>query len=213
MSNPTEIQGESYTYTEATPRHTDAYLMPALLSELQKISWKGNDKRIFEIGCGNGATANTLTQAGYTVTGIDPSTEGIAIANRAYRHIKLEQGSAYDDLRQRYGQFQVVISLEVVEHVYYPRSFAKTVNDLLLPGGIAIISTPYHSYWKNLALAISGKMDSHFTALWDHGHIKFWSRQTMRTLLDEAGLDVLRFHRVGRIPLLAKSFITVARKR
>ena len=75
---------------------------------------------------------------------------------------------------------------------------------------MAIISTPYHGYWKNLALAITGKMDAHFTALWDHGHIKFWSMKTLSELLYEAGFVNIRFERVGRIPPLAKSMIAVA---
>ncbi|QXP84016.1 methyltransferase [Methylococcus sp. Mc7] len=79
-------------------------------------------------------------------------------------------------------------------------------------GGKAIVSTPYHGYWKNLALALSGKMDAHFTALWDHGHIKFWSMKTLSTLLEEAGFRDIRFERVGRVPVLAKSMIAIARK-
>ena len=126
--------------------------------------------------------------------------------------MKLYRGSAYDDLAAKYGRFPVVISLEVVEHVYAPRNFARTVFDLLEPGGVAIISTPYHGYWKNLVLAITGKMDAYFTALWDHGHIKFWFMKTLRELLEEPGLKVERFERVGRVPALAKSMIAVARK-
>ena len=71
---------------------------------------------------------------------------------------------------------------------------------------------PYHSYLKNLALAVTGKMDAHFTALWDHGHIKFWSPKTLGTLMNEAGLQVVRVLRTGRIPVLAKSMIMVARR-
>ena len=124
----------------------------------------------------------------------------------------LELGSAYDDLAARYGRFPAVISLEVVEHLYFPRKFAATLFSLVEEGGIAIVSTPYHGYWKNLALAVSGRMDSHFTALWDHGHIKFWSIATLRTLLEEAGFVDIRFERVGRIPVLAKSMIAIARR-
>jgi len=79
--------------------------------------------------------------------------------------------------------------------------------------GGAIVSTPYHGYLKNLALAVTGKMDAHFTALWDHGHIKFWSIPTLTTLLTEAGFENVRFRRVGRIPALAKSMIAVAHKK
>ena len=61
-------------------------------------------------------------------------------------------------------------------------------------------------------MALSGKMDAHFTALWDHGHIKFWSIKTLSALLREAGFVDIRFERVGRMPALAKSMIAVARK-
>ena len=55
-------------------------------------------------------------------------------------------------------------------------------------------------------------MDKHFTALWDNGHIKFWSIDTLGELLREAGFVDVRFERVGRIPPLAKSMIAIARK-
>jgi 2-polyprenyl-3-methyl-5-hydroxy-6-metoxy-1,4-benzoquinol methylase len=105
-----------------------------------------------------------------------------------------------------------LLSLEVVEHVYFPRKFAACAYALLEPGGTAIISTPYHGYLKNLVLAATGAMDSHFTALWDHGHIKFWSMRTLGELLREAGFRQIDFRRVGRVPALAKSMIAVARK-
>ncbi len=73
-----------------------------------------------------------------------------------------------------------------------------------------MISTPYHSYLKNLVLAVTGMMDAHFTVLWDHGHIKFWSMPTLTKLLKEAGFNAVRFERVGRVPILAKSMIAVA---
>jgi len=57
--------------------------------------------------------------------------------------------------------------------VYAPRDYAKTLFDLVAPGGIALVSRPYRGYAKNLVMALTGKFDAHFTALWDHGHIKF----------------------------------------
>jgi 2-polyprenyl-6-hydroxyphenyl methylase/3-demethylubiquinone-9 3-methyltransferase len=167
---------------------------------------------LFELGCGNGSVANVLAKEGWEVTGVDPSTQGIAQANEQYPHLKLLEGSAYDNLVERFGQFPLVTSLEVVEHVYFPRQYAATLFALVEPGGTAIVSTPYHGYWKNLAMAISGKLDAHFTALWDHGHIKFWSIKTLGELLHEAGFVDIRFIRVGRIPIFGKSMIAIARK-
>jgi 2-polyprenyl-6-hydroxyphenyl methylase/3-demethylubiquinone-9 3-methyltransferase len=55
-------------------------------------------------------------------------------------------------------------------------------------------------------------MDRHFTALWDYGHIKFWSMITLRELLEETGFIDIKFERAGRVPPLAKSMIAVAKK-
>jgi 2-polyprenyl-6-hydroxyphenyl methylase/3-demethylubiquinone-9 3-methyltransferase len=93
------------------------------------------ERRLFELGCGNGSLANALAERGWEVTGVDPSIEGIAQARTAYPGLRLECGSAYDDLASRYGQFPVVLSLEVVEHVYAPRDCARTVFDVLSPRG------------------------------------------------------------------------------
>jgi 2-polyprenyl-6-hydroxyphenyl methylase/3-demethylubiquinone-9 3-methyltransferase len=112
----------------------------------------------------------------------------------------------------RHGRFPVVTSREVVEHVSAPRHDAATLLDRPEPGGTVIVSTPDHGYWKTLAMALTGKMDAHFTALWDHGPIKFWSIRTLGELLREAGFVDIRCERVGRIPVLAKSMIAVARR-
>lgn len=153
-----------------------------------------------------------LAQAGYAVTAIDPSVSGIDVASQAYPAVQFAERSAYDDLAKEFGLFPVVVSLEVVEHCYWPRQFASTIFSLLEPGGVAYISTPFHGYFKNLALAVAGKFDAHWSPLWDGGHIKFWSENTLRALLTESGFTDVRFVRVGRIPLFAKSMIAIARK-
>jgi 2-polyprenyl-3-methyl-5-hydroxy-6-metoxy-1,4-benzoquinol methylase len=209
MKSINDISGYRYHDAELNPSHQ--YLIPKVVQLLSKVN-VGQDRRVFELGCGNGAIAAHLSNLGYTVTGIDASEESIRNANKQYPDLELYQGSAYEALAERYGAFPALISLEVVEHLYAPRKYASVAFDLLQPGGTAIISTPYHGYWKNLALAVTGKMDSHFTALWDNGHIKFWSFKTLGILLSEAGFVDIQFHRVGRIAPLAKSMIATARK-
>jgi 2-polyprenyl-3-methyl-5-hydroxy-6-metoxy-1,4-benzoquinol methylase len=213
MKTISDIDG--YKYAHEACSHSHAYLMPTVLRELSATFAnmpQGTSRRVFDLGCGNGSVGVRLSAEGYEVTGVDPSAEGIAQAHRAHPELKLATGSAYDDLSAQYGQFPAVISLEVVEHVYDPRHYARTLFSLVQPGGTAIVSTPYHGYLKNVALAVSGKMDAHFTALWDHGHIKFWSRNTLGQLLTDAGFWQVRFERVGRVAALAKSMIAIARK-
>lgn len=207
-----EQPAKEYSYSNSHLNESHSYLLPEVSRILASVDWGAGRKRLFEIGCGNGATAQTLCQLGYEVVGVDASASGIAQAKSAFPDLRLDIGSAYYPLSERYGTFRVVLSLEVIEHLYDPRQFARRAFDLLEPGGTVIISTPYHGYFKNLALALCGAMDRHFTVLWDGGHIKFFSIKTLSALLSEAGFSSIRFVRVGRIPPFAKSMIAIATK-
>lgn len=213
MSAVANISGHRYAGAQHSPAH--AYLLPAVKQELApiKTAHAGPESpRLFDLGCGNGSFGSLLAKESWEVHGVDPSVEGIEQARQNFPNLHLESGSAYEDLAARFGTFPVVISLEVVEHVYAPRDYARTLFDLLEPGGTAIVSTPYHGYVKNLALAMTGKMNAHLMPLKDHGHIKFWSIPTLTELLRGAGFETPRFQRVGRIPPLAKSMIAIAHK-
>lgn len=195
----------TYPYDSGAPNHAHAYLLPTVRAILA-ARWMAG-ARVFDLGCGNGSAANELALAGYDVTGVDPSEQGIEQARRHFSSCTFDVGSAYDDLASRYGQFDAVVSLEVVEHVAEPRRYAAAVARLLKPAGVAIVSTPYHSYLKNLTISLMGRWDSHMDPLWDHGHIKLWSRATLGALFREVQLHEHAFHRVGRLPVLAKSMI------
>lgn len=200
-----------YAYSSAKESWGDAYLWPTVLRELQR--WAPAPSRIFELGCGNGGTARSLEQHGYSVVGVDPSQSGIALAGQfASANLRFEVGSTAEDLAERFGRFRAVISLEVIEHCASPREFMRVFASLIEPGGVGILSTPYHGYLKNLALAVSGRFDRHFDPLWETGHLRFFSIDKLRSLFEEFGFTHHEFHRVGRIPPLAKSVVAVIRR-
>jgi len=97
--------------------------------------------------------------------------------------------------------------VEVIEHLLLPRRLVEAALSALRPGGLVVLTTPYHGYLKNLALALSNGFDAHWHPLRDFGHVKFFSRHTLLALLEEYGLRALRFSTAGRVPLLAKSMI------
>ena len=111
--------------------------------------------------------------------------------------------------------FRTVISMEVIEHLYSPRTFAAFVRSILEAngGGRFILTTPYHGYLKNLSIALAGKADRHYSALWEGGHIKFWSRRTLAILLREAGFRNMAFTGAGRIPYLWRHMVFSAERR
>lgn len=201
-----------YQYTHGGQTRAHDYLLPAVRRILCSELGDPNGRSLFDLGCGNGFVAAQLCEDGYNVTGVDPSPSGIRHGKNLHPDLDLFLGSAYDDLRAEFGTFEAVISLEVIEHIYSPRHFTRTLYELVEPGGVAVVSTPYHGYLKNLLLAVTGRLDNHFTALWDNGHIKFWSERTLKALLLETGFRSVRFRRVGRVPALAKSMIAIAHR-
>lgn len=190
---------------------TDAhgYLYPTLYEMLAE--YKG--MRILDVGCGNGVIACRLLADGFDIYGIDASETGISIASRKNPGRFFVQDISSEQLPDALSafQFEVVISTEVIEHLYAPRSYMKLIKNILPRGGVVIISTPYHGYLKNLVMALSNKMDSHFTVLWDGGHIKFWSRRTLTSLLNEFGFEATQFRGSGRVPYLWKSMFISAK--
>jgi 2-polyprenyl-6-hydroxyphenyl methylase/3-demethylubiquinone-9 3-methyltransferase len=160
--------------------------------------------RVLDVGCGNGFTCGMFLERGCDVTGIDTSLSGIEIARRTHPGARFEVISADDDILNHLGvpPFDLIVSTEVVEHLYAPRPYVRGVFHALKPGGRFICTTPYHGYWKNLAIALTGGWDKHWDPLWDGGHIKLWSPRTLKRLLEEVGFKNFRFRGAGRLPWL-----------
>jgi 2-polyprenyl-6-hydroxyphenyl methylase/3-demethylubiquinone-9 3-methyltransferase len=201
-----------YEYASTFEAWDDAYLARKVL---RAVLEEPGVRTVLDAGCGNGQLAARLAGHGLHVSGFDTSHSGITHARRLAPAVCFEVASVYDDLQEVFGgqSFDACISVEVIEHLYDPGAGVQRIFDVLRPGGLLVLTTPYHGYLKNLALAISGRLDSHFTALWQGGHIKFWSRATLRTLLEDTGFEVVKFEGAGRVPLLWKSMIAIARKR
>jgi len=168
-------------------------------------------RSICDLGCGNGHIAGRLGLHGYQVTGIDASRSGIRIAQRAYPEVKFVEALINREL-SAFGNFDLVISSDVIEHLYCPSDLVEASFSLLKPGGHLLLGTPYHGYLKNLALAVTGRMDSHFSALHDGGHIKFFSVKTLSQLMIAHSFQDLSFTFYGRAPRLWKNMICHARK-
>jgi 2-polyprenyl-3-methyl-5-hydroxy-6-metoxy-1,4-benzoquinol methylase len=196
-----------YHFESAAAPHTAAYLTDHILAACRQAS----ARKVLDLGCGNGTLCGALSAAGFEVVGCDPSEAGIEFARHTYPHIPFHRLGVYDDpALLGHGGFDLVVSTEVIEHIFLPRALPRFASKVLRKGGHLVLTTPYHGYIKNLALAISGKLDAHFTVLWDGGHIKFWSRATLSQLLLEEGFVVTGFIGAGRIPYLWKSMIVIA---
>jgi 2-polyprenyl-3-methyl-5-hydroxy-6-metoxy-1,4-benzoquinol methylase len=212
LNHSPELPMSEYGYTHSKLTCSSRYLLPVVRALLDGLP---ANSIILDLGCGNGSMLGQFRQCGWDLHGIEISKSGLVEAQRVFPEIHVSHGDLASDLGAHplVGKCDVVISAEVVEHVLLPRVFAKNCYRFLKPKGVLIVSTPYHGYLKNLVLAVTGKLDAHFTALWDYGHIKFWSRRTFTQLLEEAGFQIKSCQGAGRVPFLWKSMIFVAVKR
>ncbi len=192
---------KDYGFHSCGPSHMHRHFMPPIFSLCGRI---GAGTRVLDVGCGNGSAAGQFLARGCSVVGIDLSESGIEIARRSYPKGRFEVLPADDQLLGRLSEppFDIVVSTEVIEHLYAPRGYAQGCFEALKPGGRFICTTPYHGYLKNLTLSVTGHWDAHANPLWDGGHIKLWSRRTLRLLLTEVGFVNLQFRGAGRLPWL-----------
>ncbi|BAY21838.1 type 11 methyltransferase [Calothrix sp. NIES-2100] len=200
-----------YLYTDAELGHHHTYLTKPLLdliSQSASVLEKQRPLRVLDIGCGNGSLSNFIAKNGYEVVGIEESESGVKFASHTFPECRFIQGSIYNLPYSELGEkFDIVIASEVIEHLFYPREILRTAKKCLKPNGSLILTTPYHGYFKNLVLAVSGKMDKHFTTLWDGGHIKFFSVASMTALLETEEYTNIKFNFAGRLPYLWKTML------
>ena len=147
-------------------------------------------KSALDIGCGAGLLCEPLARMGADVTGVDAAPENIAAA-RAHSEqsglpIRYEAG---DFLGLDLPQFDLVTSLEVVEHVADPAAFIAGLAARLKPDGLMIISTPNRTVASRLLMVEAAERTGQIprgTHHWD----QFITPDEMRDLLNAAGLEV-----------------------
>lgn len=113
--------------------------------------------RILDIGCGAGLLCEPLTRLGAQVIGVDPSESNIAAARlHADRgHLSIDYRCTTIEQIDHRERFDIVLAMEVVEHVADVGAFLARCAAMLKPGGLMVVST-LNRNWKSFALAIVG---------------------------------------------------------
>ena len=150
--------------------------------------------RVLEIGCGGGGTLAWIKQSGraqWTV-GIELSAEAAAIARTRVDDVRCGDANV---LLAGFpeGTFDLVLCLDVLEHLVDPWAALSQIQTLLRPGGRIITSLPnvrHHSVV--LPLLFRGRWEYREAGIMDRTHLRFFSRQGMAALIRGAGLREIR---------------------
>lgn len=163
-------------------------------------------KAAIDVGCGAGLLVEPLARLGARMTGIDAAPEniGAARAHAAATGLDIEYiAGGIENLPGR--TFDLVTSMEVIEHVTDPAAFVRALAGALAEGGLMILSTPNRTLASHLAMITLAEGTGAIpkgTHDWD----KFLRPEELEALLTDAGLKVIDRTGLGLSP--ARGFVT-----
>jgi len=144
-----------------------------------------------DVGCGAGLLCEPLARLGARVTGLDAAAENIAVAKAHAGPQGLDidyRNEAIEDFTGR--GFDLVTSLEVIEHVDDPQAFVDGLAKAMADDGLMIISTPNRTALSNLLLVELAERTGQIPR-GTHHHEQFITPDELEKLLNGAGLEVL----------------------
>lgn len=159
---------------------------------------------LLDIGCGGGLLSEPMARLGFVVTGADASEKNVktAAAHAEATDLSIDYRAETAEMLAAEGlSFDVVLNMEVVEHVADLNAYLAACAKLMKPGGIMIVAT-LNKTLKSLAL---GKIAAEYVLGWvprgTHDWTRFIEPKRLHALLKDAGLKVLKTQGVAFDPL------------
>lgn len=157
------------------------------LSRCANIS---TSSRVLDIGCGSGAIGRALKERGIqNIFAVEVDAQARENAAGIYARV----GSSLSDFAGQ--RFDVILLLDVLEHLTNPDAFLKEAIDLLSPGGTMLISVPNIAHWSVRLPLLFGFFKYTQRGILDKTHFQFFTRRRLRRLIKNQG--TLKQLRIG----------------
>lgn len=166
--------------------------------------------RVLDVGCYTGGLARALIARGHTVRGIERDAEAARIA--AAVGVDAACGDIEDDawLQSLRVETDVILFLDVLEHLREPRAVLRGVRPWLSETGRLLITGPNVGYWGIRKMLLMGRWDYADAGIMDRTHLKFFTRETWSALLAESGYRVVHIESLYAILPLQMRFQDVS---
>ena len=204
-----ELKAEPRTY-KGIVQKTDTLLHDQIVDYIRSY-FQGKSLRILDWGAGEGALSERLADEGHSVVALDINAESWKGQNVRFLPMNFnveEEVSKFTEDNK--GEFDLVISAEVIEHVENPWSFIRNLKKLDCD---IIITTPnISSWWSRFWFLLTGEIWGFRDSSWiDPGHINPLSAVELRNMFKDVGLRIVAVMPGGRLPIIwlynAKRFI------
>ena len=158
-------------------------------------------KSILDIGGGIGATSAELKRQGYAerVAVVDIVTEGFLPEVDASYTGDLNDPAFFDEIEAGEGKVDIILCLDVLEHLVDPWTVVAHLHKRLAPGGVIVASLPNMRFWTmSWGLFAKGQFTLTDKGLHDRTHMRWFVHDTARDLMTSSGLELEEM--VGKIP-------------
>lgn len=157
-------------------------------------------RRALDMGCGAGLLAEPLARLGATVTGVDAAPENVAAARAHAAAMGLDIDYRVGSVAAVAGEaFDLVCSLEVIEHVVDQPGFVAGLAAVLAPGGLMVLSTPNRTPLTRVAL-VGAAEASGMIPRGTHDWHRFLAPTELTAMVAAAGLRVTGTQGLGYSP-------------
>ena len=159
--------------------------------DILQLVEKKREQRVLEIGCGTGNTLAFLKENGFAsyVAGVEKEKECFGSINPAVDEMIEGDAEALEIPFE--GKFDVILLLDVLEHLYAPFDILKKIRLLLAPSGYIVISIPnIRNYAVLKRLILKGRWDYKDSGVLDRSHIRFFTRRSFLDALEQEGINM-----------------------
>lgn len=146
--------------------------------------------RVLDVGCGTGCISELIMQqCDADLIGLEPDPDRVAMAHR--RGLDVVEGYLSEDFFALHGKFDVILFVDVLEHLSSPGVLLRMVRAGLNPGGQVVVSVPNIAHWSVRRRLLRGDFDYDRFGIMDATHLRWFTRRTLQLLFERTGFEVI----------------------
>jgi dolichyl-phosphate beta-glucosyltransferase len=150
------------------------------LKQVKELLDSRKNITLLDIGCLTGVLLNEAVSTGMKAEGLDISKDAVAYCRS--RGLIAHQGTIADfSKKNKRKKYDVITAFEIIEHEYSPYTMVRSIYELLLPGGVILMSTPNHGSWWRVVM---GKYWPGYT---HPEHLYFFDPTSLKNIVKQAG--------------------------